>query len=345
MKFLFLGGGPNNALPYELRQLGHEVYARPDTDWFHACMNHEEPAQFMQRAKIIFTREHPDVLVVTKGWHLHHESPRFAGRPWVVPPALLQHARSRKAKVVYICYDDPACTPITLQQHLPDCAHAWLTTCAGITKLFSGVKRTGAAVHEFWLGWDDRTVCRQEDLQVDVAITGSPYHKPFPAPHYQGGFSTPRRDLVRALLDAGFRVGIWGPQEWLRRDDGGDPRFAKIYRGWIDPSRIHVVHQSAPVVVATQLVEGHRYESGRLTQNGPNQCVVHEDRPGLRGEFGNAVSWFKTGDVAGAVQNVRELLERPDVRQRLRQRLTGVVLGHHCWSHRAKRLVEIVEGL
>jgi glycosyltransferase involved in cell wall biosynthesis len=179
----------------------------------------------------------------------------------------------------------------------------------------------------------------------DLAITGSPYYRPFPPPHYQAGFAGPRRDLALAALEAGFSVGLYGPKTWVNRRHGGDPRLAPHYRGWIEPSKIHLVHWAASVVLGTHLVTGPRYDSGRLPWVlGAGGCLLHELRAGLREEFGDAVAWYRPGDTDGFLANLRALKADPERRQRMRTKGREIVLARHTWAHRAQRLIDIVNG-
>lgn len=345
MKFVFLGGGPSGALPRELRQLGHEVLSEPAVDWYHAMVNHVDPQRYADRAMAEIDRFEPDVLVLNKGWH------SWQGRSgwWHVPPSFLQRAREKSRRSVYICYDDPAATPISIQLGIPQGFDLWLTTCPGIPRLFPSVwPRIRAQVHEFWLAWDtESTWPREWDRAVerhgcDLAVTGTPYHKPFPPPHYRGGFAGPRRDLVMAAIREGFNVGLYGPQTWLNRRHGGDPRFSRYYRGWIDPNRIHVVHKAATTVLGTHLVEGHRYDSGRLPWvGGAGGALIHELRPGLRDEFGPAVAWYKPGDVDEFLTRLRALTSNEPLNRRMREELHARVVLAHTWAHRARKLVEL----
>jgi len=351
MKLAFLGGGPSDALPHELRALGHEVLASPVLDWYRACLDHLDPGVYAERAWPEIRRFAPDVIVLNKGWH------GWAGREgwWYVPLGLLAQCREICRRSVYICYDDPAATPITLSLGLPVGFDLWLTSCPGIGRnLFpSAWSRIRADVHEFWLAWDTRnqfpTGAALEAAitrhACDLAVTGSPYYKPFPPPHYQTGFAGPRRDLVFAAIAAGFKVGIYGPATWLKREHGGDPRLAPYYRGWVDPRQIHVVHHIAKTCLGTHLVEGRRYDSGRLPWVlGAGGCLLHELRPGLRDEFGSAVAWYTPGDVVAFVAVLKNLLADPAKRLRMITAGRRIVLDKHTWAHRARRFIALVEG-
>lgn len=283
----------------------------------------------------------PDVFVLHKGWHHYENHAR-----WSVPPYSLWWLRKMCARMVYMSFDDPAGAPITLGLDIVPPFDMWLTSCPGIADLFKIPKR--CAVHEYWLAWDDRIsqpIPVEPELEVDVAITGHPYHRPFPPPHWQHGFGTPRADLARAVLERGWNLGIWGPNTWLDREHGGDPLLGPWYRGWLDPSQVHRVHRSAKVTLATQLCEGRRYDAGRLPWTlGAGGCLAHEDRPGLREEFGGSVGWFRYGDLREAMEKVDFLLRHPHVRAEMSAEGQRIVLERHTWKVRAMRLVELVGG-
>lgn len=341
MKFLFLGGGPSTALHDELRELGHKVLSTPKSDWYDAGLNGKTPEEWADGAALEVVNFRPDVLVLHKGWAW------FPGHKgiWVVPPAFLGWATARVRASLYLCADDPAGTPITLLHGLHLHFDAWLTTCPGIVEMFPEI----ASVHveEFWLAQDGRQPLTDVDpsLEVDVAMTGTPYYRPFPEPHYQHGFSCPRRDIVLAAIDQGHKVGVWGPPTWLDREHGGDPRIEPVYRGWIDTSRVHVVHRSAKVTIATNLVDGRRYESGKLWCVGAGGCLLMEEREGLREEFGERVAWFPPGDVGAAMRELGALLGDDARRERMRQEGRAFVLARHSWRERAVRMAEIAHQL
>jgi hypothetical protein len=249
--------------------------------------------------------------------------------------------------MLYWCLDDPADTPVTLQLYgdvLPQ-FDAYLSGCPGIVELF-GIT---VPVYEFWQGWDedlDPETDANRLLADTIAITGSTYRQPFPAPHYQSGFSGPRRDLVRALLAKGLPVGLWGNGDWLVEERGGDPSFANLYHGQLPATDIHRVHGGAAACVGTHLVEGRRWDSGRLPWvMGAGGVLIHEDRPGLREEAEGAVLFFPPGDWQMAADLCGVVLSSPRLAEAMRQRGRRLVMEKHTWAVRAKRLVEIVSQL
>jgi len=185
---------------------------------------------------------------------------------------------------------------------------------------------------------------KDKNLDVDLAICGSPYWKPFPPPHFQGGFSKARRVIAHAAIKDGINVGIWGKDSWLNADGGGDPSFAPYFKGWVQSNQMHKVNRSAKVVLATHLVEGHRYESGRIPKvGGAGGCLLHEDRPGLKAEFGDAIEWYKTGDTVDCIAKLKSLLADPGRRIKMADKLHEIVMKKHTWTHRAQQLVLEIE--
>lgn len=347
LRFLFLGGGPSDALHVELRKLGHEVAAPQRADWYAAGQRGQSPADWADGASADVLGVKPDVLVLTKGigW--------WGDRPaWMVPPSFLTWACHRARAALYVSYDDPASTPLVLEARIPDQFDAWLTSCPGIADQHPEIGQLGVRVEEFWLAWDERTELGgvESFADVDLAVTGHPYYRPFPRPHWQHGFGFPRRDLARRALEraqgAPWRgdrpLGLWGAPEWLDGQRGGDPAFAGAYRGWIDPTLVHQVHRSARVTLGTHLCEGRRYDSGRLAWTlGAGGVLLHEDRPGLREEFGDLVAWFPPGNLDTCAGELEALLGDDERRARMAREGRAYVLAHHCWRHRAARMAQV----
>lgn len=339
MRILFCGT-PHDALPRDLSRLGHEVLAPEATDWWAWMQAHRHPDHYADSLWRTAREFAPDALVLHKGWHWWVDHPTR----WAVPHEVLWALRERVPSMLYLCADDPAATPVSLGLQIPGAFDAWLTTCEGIVDPPLSVR--GVRVEPFWLAWDEDVQPRVDPAlaDVDVAITGHPYYRPFPAPHYQLGFSTPRRSIAHRAIERGMRLGIWGPGTWLEEEHGGDPRLAAWFHGWLDPTQIHVVHASACAVVATQLVEGRGYESGRLPfVCGAGGALVHELRPGLAEAFGDAALFFRPGDVDGALNLCAELRADPARRDRLCAAGRALVLDRHCWKHRAERLAQLAE--
>jgi hypothetical protein len=337
MRFLWGGGQPDDALAWELHQLGHRV--TEGRSWWSALQDDETPEKW--GADICAQlAEGYDVLVVVKG--------ALFGKNclWYPDTRVMHRIRKSVPAMIYLCYDDPAFTPVQLGVQLAQWYDAYGTTCPGIETLFGQWRRRmPKRIFEHWLAWDRRIEMPAVEKTVDVAFTGSPYWRPFPAPHYQGGFSCPRRDLVRVALDAGFSVGLWGSDEWVT-GGGGDPFFEPYYHGFVPPSQVHLVHASARVCVATHLVEGHRYDSGRLPWlGGAGCCILHEDRPGLREEFGDMVEWFRPGDLGDFRQKLTGLLGDPDRRAHMGRRIRQYVLEHHTWKNRAEDIISVAEKI
>lgn len=347
MRIAFLGGGPSNALPYELRKLGHDVLSNQRTDWYRAAMAHADPLEYARQAMAELKSFGPDVLCLNKGWHGWQADMGW----WHVPTSFLSRAREMVKTSIYICYDDPAATPISVQLGIPQGFSHWFTTCPGIPQLFPAMwPRISAKIHRFWLAWDTRTSFRHvgnetEQEKVDLAITGSPYFRPFPQPHYQRGFAGPRRDLALEALEAGFSVAIYGPQEWLKRRTGGDPRLTSSYKGWVSPDHIHVVHRQARACLGTHLVEGPGYESGRFPWVlGAGGLLIHERRPGLREEFGDVAGWYPPGDCKAFLRTLGGILRDKPRQAKMRKEGRELVMARHTWAHRAQYLVEVARG-
>ena len=340
MRILF-AGTPSAALPRDVARLGHEVLFPAETDWWAAMQAGVPPDRYADALWAACKAARPDALVVHKGWHWWHERER-----WAVPAEVLWGLRKLVPAILYLCADDPAATPVTIALGLPAPCDVWLTTCPGIVDAPLHAGRYCARIEEFWLAWDEdvRPQVDPELAGVQVALTGHPYYRPFPAPHYQLGFATVRRDLVRRAIECGLRPGIWGPSTWTEESQGGDPKLAAWYRGWLDPSQIHVVHGSVGACVGTHLVEGRRYESGRCVWTlGAGGVLVHELRPGLADEFGDAALWFRPGDIEGALSLCERLSADHELSARMRAEGRALVLERHTWVHRAARLVELAE--
>lgn len=336
MRILF-AGAIHDALQAALREQGHDPHAPNHTDWYRAQRDGLTAKQWADATAAEVERAQPDAFVVAKGFHYQ------AGRLWRVPPAFLWWV-SRRMPLVFVSHDDPAATPIILAEGIAHSAHVWLTSCPGIADLFA----PRARVVEWWLAWDQRIaqpVPVDESLCVDLAVTGTPYHRPFPRPHYQGGWSgVSRKAYVQAALAAGFTVGIWGPPTWLDADEGGDPSLRPHFRGWLHPDRIHAVHASARVTLATHLVSGHRYDSGRIPfVCGAGGCLLHEHRPGLEDEFSGSVAWFPPGDVDAAIRKLRWLCTHERQRRQMARSAQRKVLARHTWAHRAATLVQEID--
>ena len=108
---------------------------------------------------------------------------------------------------------------------------------------------------------------------------------------------------------------------------------------------MHLVHRSAKVSLCTQLVQGYRYESGRCVWvGGAGGFVLHEDRPGLRDEFGKNVMWFQPGNLNQAHSQLMTALRYPAMRAEMSNTLRDIVFQKHTWQHRASTLINEIEG-
>jgi hypothetical protein len=331
---ILFAGAIHDALQHSLRGMGHEPIAPASTDWYVAQRDGLTPKHWADNTAKEIERSKPDAFVLAKGFHYQGE------HIWRVPPAFLWWV-ARRMPFAFACHDDPAATPIILHEGIAHSAHVWLTSCPGIVRLWDVRPR----VVEWWLAWDQRWkphVLTSAECVADLAVTGTPYTGPFPAPHFQGGWAgAPRREYVRAAVRAGFSVRIYGPRSWLDEEQGGDPAFAPLFHGWLHPDRIWEVHNESRVSLGTHLVSGHRYESGRIPfVCGAGGCLLHEHRPGLEDEFGGAVAWFTPGDVTAAIRKLRWLVDNPAKRDQMARAAQRKVRQSHTWHDRAATLAE-----
>src|SRR4030067_1193879 len=203
MRFLFAGGFPNECLQNSLRKLGHEVFDETTWGWYTKYIDGVSTPRDWGEAVSKAVKEYkPDVFVISKGglWR--------KGNFWKIDGAAVWWIKSQVKKMVYISFDDPAFTPVPLAEGILLPFDLWGTVCIGIKDIIPSFKTMfHGRLFEFWQGWDDtipQPIEKDKNLDVDLAICGSPYWKPFPPPHFQGGFSKARRVIAHAAIKDGI---------------------------------------------------------------------------------------------------------------------------------------------
>lgn len=338
MSRILFAGGIHAALRQALAEFGHIVWSPDALDWWRTMESGGSPGDWASAVALADAHFEPDVFVLSKGLH----------GDWQVPTGALWEMRRRGVLIVLVCHDDPAVAPLLLLSGIAAPAHYWLSSCAGIRELFpwGWSEHTKAQVVEWWLAWDERLpVVDRAEHRVDVAVCGTPYWRPFPRPHYQAGFSGPRRSMVRSFLDAGLTVGLWGSEDWCDPDRGGALDFASIWRGKVPFEECVNVYRSARTVWGSQLVQGYRYESGKCVWvGGAGGLLIHEERPGLREEFGGSVLWHNPGDANHALAQIRLALsdDFAPTRNAIVRDLHSITMDRHLWRHRAATMHGII---
>lgn len=150
---------------------------------------------------------------------------------------------------------------------------------------------------------------------------------------FAGGADTDRYPYIRALLQAGVAVRVYGGY-WDR-----DAETRSCWRGNVDPATLRLATQAAKValcLVRHANRDGHVMRSFEIAAIGA--CMLAEDTREHReifGEDGQAVRYFKS--IPEMVRKAQELIAHEAERSRLAKAVRELVLaGRHTYEDRLK---------
>jgi spore maturation protein CgeB len=171
-------------------------------------------------------------------------------------------------------------------------------------------------------------------------------HRPWPkdvpasAPSdviFVGGCDVDRLPLIRALIDQGLQLALFGGY-W-----GGHPKTRAFWRGIADQNAIRSASAAARIclcLVRRANRDGHTMRSFEAAAVGG--CILAEDTPDHRELFGpndHAVRYFK--NIPEMVQQAKCLLGDPDARQRLSFQLSVTFEARkHSYANRLAMMLQ-----
>ena len=315
-----------------LADRGHEVLGMtggPDQfNWWQHLMNERKSNNeydAILRAQILEHR--PDVYVCGKGWHFDKH----------IRPETTEWIRERVGCTMYWCLDDPDFVPEFKKRKMHRGYQVALTCCGASLPEY---ELLGLDAHLFWPAWDQ--VAREpwpevpeKDKISDFLMVGTPYTTTKP----------PRRDVARAVTEAGMDLRIHGPDAWTKPEFGDHALWRSYHGYWTDWRTVHHLFASARINFSNHLHHAREYLNDRVPMVlGVGGFLIMDRIPGLG-------SWFKEGEEVVYYDDLEDLLakafyylKRPEERARVGAAAREKVLAEHTYERRADYLLSVLDA-
>lgn len=313
MKIMFLGG-EYPELAATLSSLGYDpVHLSPDPEepedfpphmrWLRRARKMQPPA-FRDWLVREVSASGAEALVVFKG---------FEGSRVRVDPMGVAALRRRGLRTIFWSLDDPFFESgvRALRGHASAAAYEWYLTCDGAT--LEKARASGRKAELCWPAYDKLLWGGADsspwDTGPDLLLVGSVYDG-------AGWGQINRVSLVRAAVDRGLNVEVYGPARWM---SAGIPDG--VYRGYL-PSEMNGVHnRAARCVFSSHVRRSHLYLNARTFQvMGAGGVLLTDRQPGIDGTgpatfMMEGVNHLQYGSLEEAVELAWEI-SRPEAKDR-----------------------------
>jgi len=323
------------------RSLGWDIEASDDYAYSVWCWGREGRERSTSREFGRFLRDaalriEADVLVVGKGCDSNRRDET------VEPPFFhlyredVQQIRAAGTALVLLDLDVPDSFSFVRDCGLMGAADSYGICCIGARDHIA--RYTEGEVWEFWPAWDQllrETIPARADRPVDLVMIGSPYVNPNPE------FGLARRDVVRAALDVGLVVEVYGDPLWLS-PEFGDPSFAPFFKGRAAWHEVHAIMGRSKIGYNSFLRRGFRYLNDRpFIVAGAGAFLLSEEQLGIDAVFRERehCGYHRYRDVASLRAELAYWMAHEEERLEAAENLQRFVLAEHTYANRAEVLV------